>query len=103
MCHKLPTSVNASMGSTAEFYCSCNSGHAIVWYIDQELVQEHNAERQINYRTTTRDGFFVSTLLVLASERNNNSRVECGVFEFGHGIIRPTNQEAAVLKVQGKL
>lgn len=105
MCHELPSSVNTSIGRIVEFYCSCKSGHGIVWYIDDELVsQQHNVESQIlSYQTTTRDGFFVSTLSMLASERNNNSRVECGVLEFGHGISRVNTPEAAVLKVQGEI
>ena len=96
-----PSSVVAAMGRSVGFYCSCR-GHALVWYVDDEIVsRQHDAERGINYQTTTRGDVFVSQLLVMTTERNNNSKVECGVFIFGEGITRsPT---AAFLTVQGEM
>lgn len=90
----------AALGRSVEFNCSCR-GHALVWYVDDELVSgEHYAEWGINYQTTTRDGVFVSQLLVMATERNNNSKVECGVFVYGEGIKKsPTT---AFLTIQGE-
>ena len=102
--YKHPLSVNASMGSRVEFNCSCGSGHAIVWYVNGVLVsQKHDAENGTNYQTTTSDGSFVSRLSMIATEGNNNSRVECGIFEFGHGITRPATPATAILKVQGEM
>lgn len=89
------------MGRSVEFNCSCR-GHALVWYVDNEIVsRQHDAEREINYQTTTRDGVFVSLLLVMATERNNNTKVECGVFVYGEGIRR--GRTAAFLTIQGEL
>lgn len=103
-CQKLPSPINVSMGSTAEFHCSCQGGNAIVWYIGGELVgQEHSAENGINYQTVVRDGFFTSTLSINATERNNNSRVECGLFQYGHGVRRFTIPEIAILRIQGEM
>lgn len=102
--YKHPLSVNASMGSIAEFNCSCDSGHAIVWYMNGERVsQRHAAENRANFQTTTTDGSFLSILSVLATKENNNSRVECGVFVFGQGIRRPATPATAILKVQGEM
>ena len=104
---KIPTSLNTTLGSTAQFNCSYHGGHAIFWYmyVDGELInREYMSQNGISYQTTTtRDGFFDSTLSVVATERSNNSRVECGVFIFGHGVIKPTAPETAILKIQGEI
>lgn len=75
-----------------------------MWYIGGELVgQEHSAENGINYQTVVRDGFFTSTLSINATERNNNSRVECGLFQYGRGVRRFTIPENAILRIQGEM
>lgn len=106
LCHgyKHPLSVNASVGSIAEFNCSCDSGQAIVWFINGERIsQRHDADNGTSFQIITRNGSFVSTLSVLATEGNDNSRIECGVFEFGLGIRRPATPATAILRVQGEM
>ena len=87
-----PTSINATLGSTATFNCSATTG-AVGWLVNGSLLTELNTP-DITIRTIGRTFF----LHVPAREEYNNTFVRCVV------VIRGGNtlySDPVTLKVQG--
>ena len=87
-----PTSVNATLGSTATFNCSTNAtGGIIGWIINGSLLSELN----IADVTTSNIGH---TLHVPATEKYNNTNVTCVVAILGGDYMY---SDPVVLQIQG--
>ena len=87
-----PTSVNATLRSTATFTCSASTG-GIVWIVNGSLLTELNT-RDI---TTSNDGNTFS-LHIPATEEYNNTEVTCAIAILGGEDLY---SDPVVLKVQG--
>ena len=94
---KIPSAINASLGSTSHFKCSVQGGLPR-WHI--QFVDDMNislAQREISHTTFGMGGIRSSTLSILASVVNNNSAVQCSIDTGITEIFSPT----VGLKVQG--
>ena len=90
-----PTSVNATLGSTATFNCSATAG-VITWLINGLLLS------QLNRPDITTSGVgSVFSLQVPATEEYNNTIVTCVVFTLNHRELEDLFSDPAVLRVQG--
>ena len=87
-----PTSVNATLGSTATFACSASTG-VIAWIVNGSLFTELNT-RDI---ATTSAGNILA-LHIPATEEYNNTEVTCAVAILGGEDLY---SDPVVLKVQG--
>ena len=87
-----PTSVNATLRSTATFTCSASTG-GIVWIVNGSLLTELNT-RDI----TANIAGGTSTLHIPATEEYNNTEVTCAVAILGGEDLY---SDPVVLKVQG--
>ena len=88
-----PTSVNATLGTTATFNCSSTTG-SIVWLV--------TGSSSVNRSDITSSSIgSLSSLHVLATEDYNNTNMTCIVFFFVG--IKPEHliSDPAVLRVQG--
>ena len=93
-----PTSVNATLGSTAIFNCSATMG-TIGWTLNDSLVTELLAQMNTTDITTRSIGR-VFSLYVPARKKYNNTVVRCVL------VIPGTDwnySDPAVLRVQGML
>jgi len=88
-----PTSVNATLGSTATFSCSASTG-GIIWLVNGSTVSELN----ITDITTNTTGD-TSSLHIPATEQYNNTNVICSVAIHAVGFL---DSDPVVLQVQGK-
>ena len=87
-----PTSVNATLGSTATFTCSASRG-SINWIINGSTLWELNrADITISPTGTS--------LYILATEEYNNTNLMCVVAIRGEGFL---DSDLAVLRVQGMM
>ena len=87
-----PTSVNATLGSTANFNCSSNAtGGIIGWIVNGLLLSERNTADI----TTSNIGH---TLHVPATEKYNNTNVTCVVAILGG---EDQYSDPVVLQIQG--
>ena len=90
-----PEPTTALLNTNATFSCVFNESGAF-WRVDGvSAVRTSVKERGITFVTQGT----VSRLLILASEQNNNSVVQCGAYCQGNQII----SAPVTLKVQGKL
>ena len=87
-----PTSVNATLGSTATFTCSASRG-SITWIVNGSTLQELN-------RTDIRVSPTGTSLYIPATEAYNNTNVLCSVAIRGVGFL---DSDPVVLRVQGML
>ena len=87
-----PSSVNATLGSTATFNCSVTTG-AVAWIVNGSFLSELNAP-DITASQVGRT--FI--LRIPATEQNNNTNVTCAVAILGGDDLY---SDPVVLKVQG--
>jgi len=87
-----PTSVNATLGSTATFSCSASAG-GIIWLVNGSTLFELN----ITDITTNSTGD-TSSVHIPATEEYNNTNVICSVAIRGVGF---EDSGPVVLRVQG--
>ena len=95
---KIPSAVNASLGSTSHFTCSVQGGFP-QWHI--QFIEDMNisiAQREISHTTFGMGGIRTSRLSILASVANNNSAVQCNI---DNGIREVISSPTVWLKVQG--
>ena len=91
---EIPSSINASLGTTSHFKCTVQGGLP-QWRINgRKLSHISLTQREISSTTTGR----TSTLSILASIGNNNSAVQCSIDNGTTEIIFSPTVE---LKVQG--
>ena len=87
-----PSSVNATLGSTATFNCSATTG-IVFWIVNGSLLSELIAQditvSQVGQRFS---------LHIPATEWNNNTVLRCGLFILGGYDLY---SDPVVLKVQG--
>ena len=88
-----PTSVNATLGSTATFNCSATAG-TIDWRVNGSLLTEVNLT---DVKTSYVEGTHIMKLS--ATEEYNNTAVVCEVIL--RGPLSITISDPAVLRVQG--
>ena len=91
----IPTSVNATLGSTATFNCSATAG-ALTWLVNGSLLLQLN----IPDITTSNIGR-LSFLHVPATEEYNNTNMTCVVFTLNHRETEDLFSDPAILRVQG--
>ena len=89
-----PTSVNATLGSTATFTCSATTG-LLGWIVNGSPITELN-ETDI----TTSSDRSIFALHIPATEEHNNTNVLCSVYIHGMGL---QNSAPVVFRVQGVL
>ena len=90
-----PTSVNATLGSTATFNCSSNATRAtFAWLVNGSPLSELN-----NGITAHQDGKSHS-LHIPAREENNNTSVVCELI-IRDSVLSLVVSDPAVLRVQG--
>jgi len=89
-----PTSVNATLESTATFTCSASAG-GIIWMVNESTLLELNTT---NITTSSADKIFA--LHIPATEEYNNTNVSCSVAIRGVGFL---DSDLVVLRVQGML
>ena len=87
-----PTSVNATLGSTATFTCSASTG-VIAWIVDGSLLTELKSR---DIATTSAGNIFA--MHIPATEEHNNTEVTCAVGILGGEDLY---SDSVVLKVQG--
>ena len=87
-----PTSVDATLGSTATFNCSSTSG-VIGWIVNGSLLSDLNT-RDISTNSIGR----IFSLHVPATEKYNNTVVECAVAVLGGDDLY---SDPVVLRLQG--
>lgn len=89
----MPTSVNATLGSTVQFHCEINSG-ILYWLLNgDEIWAASNQNRQAQAQTRNN---VVSTLTIPALQINDNLVIHCVIFS------PRTLSQPATLRVQGK-
>ena len=88
--------MTAFLNSSAIFYCSA-SERAVFWIVDGTYSTNISiVQREIHTSISRKfDGDTMARLIVLASERNNNTRLYCG--EFTSQLL----SDEVELKVQG--
>ena len=87
-----PTSVNATLGSTATFNCSATTG-AVLWIVNESLLSE------LTTSDITASQVGQKFLLhVRATEEHNNTVVRCALVILGGDDL---DSDPVVLKVQG--
>ena len=93
----IPTSVNATPGSTATFNCSSNSSRVtFIWLVNGSLLTELNTPD-----ITARQDGRSHSLHILAREEYNNTSVVCELTI--HDSVRSTEfSDPAVLRIQSK-
>ena len=95
---KIPSAVNASLGSTSHFTCSVQGGLPR-WHIQfVDCMNISLAQREISHTTFGMGGIRTSRLSILASVANNNSAVQCSI---DNGITEVIFSPTVLLKVQG--
>ena len=95
---EIPSSINASLGSTSHFMCTVQGGLP-QWRIDgRRLFQISLVQREISSTTIGRGDIRTSTLSILASVTNNNSAVQCNI---NNGTAEVMFSPTVELKVQG--
>lgn len=87
-----PTSVNATLGSTANFSCSITTG-TVAWILNGSILSEINAP-DITAEQVENKG----VLYIPATEEYNNTVVECALAILGGDDLY---SDQVVLKVQG--
>lgn len=93
---EVPTDLNVTQSSIAQFVCTVSHG-PLFWLVDGNETWQ---KRGITATFTQLSGSGETSILsVPASERNNNSVIECGVFVPNEG---QTLSKQVHLKVQGK-
>ena len=90
-----PTSVNATLGSTATFNCNATAG-LVAWIVNGSLLSH-----QITPDITTSGGGTTSSLHVPAIEKYNNMNVTCIVFTIRHDLSDDLLSGPVVLRIQG--
>ena len=96
---EVPSSINVVIRSNATFNCAVRA-HALVWYVDDQTWQ-HFIDQNISFTDPVPnllDGILQSTLTIIATEMNNETKVECEAYIFGGGATR---SNSAFLKIQG--
>ena len=88
----IPTSVNATLGSTATFNCSSSSG-IVVWTVNGSTLLE------LGRADITTSGAGGTSLHIPATVEYNNTTVMCSVVNLSDGQI--LRGDPVVLKVQG--
>ena len=96
---EIPSSINASLGSTSHFKCTVQGGLP-QWRINGSKLShiQSLAQREISFTTTGVVGIRTSTLSIPASVENNNSAVQCSI---NNGTTEVMFSPTVVLKVQG--
>ena len=87
-----PTSVNATLGSTATFNCDVTTG-VVAWILNGSLLAGLNAP---DIKANQVENMFV--LNIPATEEYNNTNVTCALAVLGGN---DTYSDPVVLKVQG--
>ena len=87
-----PSSVNATLGSTATFNCSATTG-IVVWMVNGSFLSELKAPDITASQLGQK--FF---LLIPATEQNNNTVLRCALAILGGNDLY---SDPVVLKVQG--
>jgi len=90
-----PTSVNATLGSTATFNCSATAG-VLTWLINGSLLLQLNKPD-----ITISSVGSVFSLHVPATEEYNNTTVTCEVITFNHRELEELFSDPAILRLQG--
>ena len=91
-----PTSVNATLGSTATFNCSATTG-AVGWMVNGSLLTQLNTDNT-DIRTSSAGPTFC--LHIPATEKYNNTNVTCAVAILGENGD-DLYSDPVVLRVQG--
>ena len=87
-----PSSVNATLGSTATFHCSATTG-AAVWIVNGSLLSELTAPD-----ITASQVGWTFFLHIPATEQNNNTVLRCALAILGGDDLY---SDPVVLSVQG--
>ena len=88
---RTPTSVNATLGSSATFSCSSSSG-IVAWTVNGATLLE------LGRADITTSGAGGTSLHIPATEEYNNAIVMCSVLTFDGQVL---HGDPVVLKVQG--
>ena len=94
---EVPSSINASLGSTSQFTCTVQGG-LVQWHINGRDLSHISLARDISFTAIGKGGSWTSRLSILASAENNNSAVQCILNNGTNDVLFSPTVE---LKVQG--
>ena len=89
------------MGHQAEFTCKVDAPDFLTWEVDTIPANNLNIARNVTFRTERTGENEVSTLFIVATMINNNSKIICIASHIGGNEIART--QPAFLYVQGDL